>query len=257
LKNLERAFVAGLSLLALGGCVAKRLGLPLPKAGGAAIPAAATEAVPTPTPFFPQNRPLNDRAPVRLRADHLVYDSKKKETQFSGDVVARQDSTVLKADRMRSSNQGESAEAEGHLHLTDSQRKVELRANQGDYTDSLATARLRGGVILHSQDPYAVPVTVTGQTAEYQSVSRKALVKGDVKIWRGDLYALSEAALLDGEAAILSLDGNVDLRLGLRNRIRSQRATLSSKNRDMAFEGGVEASIIPAEIRQASAHPEH
>ncbi|MES2201900.1 MAG: LptA/OstA family protein, partial [candidate division FCPU426 bacterium] len=177
--------LAMLTALASVGCVEKRLGpVGSSAATGLGAPplAAAATPVPSPTPYFPQNRPLDERAPVKLRADHLRYDARSKETRFSGNVVARQDSTVLKSDELVSGDQGQSARAKGHLRLRDDERRLEIRASEGEYRDALGTAELRGGVVLHSQDPYALPVTVTGKTAWYQSVSRLARVSGGVKV---------------------------------------------------------------------------
>jgi lipopolysaccharide export system protein LptA len=242
--------------LALAGCVAKRLGPPTAQA--AARPLAAALPTPTLTPAlsYPQARPLDNHAPVKVRADHLRYNNTLKETRFLGHVVAVQDTTILHADSLISADQGTSAKAQGHVRLEDSVRKVELSSDEGEYKDSLGEASLEGGVVLHSQDPYAVPVTVTGRSAWYRSLSRLADLKGGVRVWRGNLSATAEEADVCGDEDRVALSGGVDLNLGKNNHVSSKQASMDGKGKNLVFEGDVRASLIPAEIREASAHPE-
>jgi lipopolysaccharide transport protein LptA len=238
----------------LGACVEKKLGPPVSKAALAPTPAPSPSA--TPELKYPQAKPLNDRAPVKIRSDRLRYNDVAKETDFLGHVVAVQDTTTLYSDRLRSTSKGESARAEGNVVLVDSARKVELKAAEGEYTDSLGEASLKGGVILHSQDPYAIPVTVTGQSAWYRSLSRLASLKGGVTMLRGRITATAETADLCGDEDLATLEGDVEISLGDHNKVRSRRAVLKGREKSMMFEGGVKARLIPAELKEASLHPE-
>jgi lipopolysaccharide transport protein LptA len=206
-------------------------------------------------PSYPQARPIDEKRPVRIKSDRLRYNDRAKETEFIGNVVASQDTATLYADRMRSSTQGESASAKGSLRLLDTGRKIEILAEEGDYSGALSEANLRGGVTLHSVDPYAVPVTVTGQTGWYHSLSRKARLGGGVKVERGTLTATAKSADVDGEQELIELLGEVRAMMGA-NRIEADRAELDGKRRSVVFEGGVQAWLLPAEIRQRASQPE-
>ena len=155
-----------------------------------------------------------------------------------------------------SSNKGESASASGHVLLEDPVRRVTLSSSEGDYTDSLGEVTLRGGVLLLSQDPYAIPVTGTGQTAWYRSLSRLARVSGGVRVLRGRVTATAETAELFGDEQKVLLEGGVDVSMGLSNTVHSRSATLRGLDKDMQFDGAVQARLIPAEVKQASTHPE-
>lgn len=255
LKTFAACAASAASLLGLAACVSPQLGRsPAPRAA-AAVPVQAPSPTPAPELQYPQSRPMDEKKPVKLKSDRLRYDDKLKETEFIGHVVATQDSMTLHADRMRSATQGESASAKGHLLLEDPSRKVELSSEEGDYSGALSEANLRGGVVLHSVDPYGLPVTVTGQSGWYQSASRLARLTGDVTVERGRLTATAERAFVDGGADLLELDGQVKAEMGP-NRIEASRAVLDGKKKSVAFEGGVEASLIPAQVRDSSLHPE-
>jgi lipopolysaccharide transport protein LptA len=247
---------AALSLALLAGCVSPNLGggkgAPAP---AVAAPAPAPSPTAAPSPAYPQARPLDESKPVKLRADRLRYNDKLKETLFKGHVVATQDTATLSADELRSSDQGQSARVSGSVKITDSQRRVSLEASEGDYSGALSEANLRGGVKVVSVDPYAVPVTVTGRSAWYQSVSRLARVEGGVRVERGRLSATAESAELDAPAETVELKGGVEAGFGA-NRVKSSSARLDGKRKSAAFEGGVEARLVPAEVRESAAHPE-
>lgn len=246
------------AIAVLAGCVQKALGPASAPSTGAADPGSGqAEPTPTPglTPQYPQAAPIDERKPVKIRADRLRYDDGRKETSFLGHVKAVQDTTVLSADRLISSTQGETARVSGNVKVEDLARKVELRASEGDYSGSLTEANLRGGVRLNSVDPYSVPVTVTGQSAWMHTVSRLAEVRGGVVVERGRITATAGTARVEGAENLLVLEGAVDAALG-RSRIESDRAELDGKGRRASFEGRVRAKVIPKELREASEHPE-
>lgn len=243
-------------LLPLSACVEKKLGPPEKRPSVANVAAPTPTRTVTPDLKYPQAKPLNEKAPVKIRSDQLHYNDALKETDFTGHVVAIQDTTTLYSDRLRSTSKGEAAKAEGNVVLVDEVRHIELKAAEGEYADSLGEATLKGGVIMHSQDPYAIPVTVTGQSVWYRSLSRLASLKGGVTLFRGRVTATAETADLCGDEDIASLAGNVEINLGDHNKVRSKRAVMKGREKSMLFEGNVKAKIIPAELREASLHPE-
>jgi lipopolysaccharide transport protein LptA len=198
---------------------------------------------------------MDQKRPVKIKSDHLRYNDKLKETEFTGHVIATQDSATLFADAMRSSTQGESASASGHLRLLDPERKVEILAEEGDYSGALSEANLKGGVVMHSVDPYAVAVTVTGQSGWYQSVSRQARLAGAVELRRGALTATAERADMDGARDSITLSGKVSALLGA-NKVEADSAILDGAKKSVCFIGGVKASLIPSQIRERASHPE-
>jgi lipopolysaccharide export system protein LptA len=220
---------------------------PLGAAQAASPTAAATS--------YPQERPLDQKRPVRIKSDHLRYNDRLKETEFIGHVVATQDTETLLADHMRSRDQGDSAWAQGHLRLFDPERRIEMLADEGDYSGALSEANLRGGVILHSVDPYAVSVTVTGQSAWFQSLSRNARLTGGVRVERGRLTATAQSAEMDGAKDTLELQGGVKVIFGA-NSVLANNATLDGAAKSVLFVGAVDASLIPAQLREGASHPE-
>lgn len=242
----------------VSGCVSGRLGRQPDSTApvqAAAAPTPAPAATPQPTLAYPQALPMDESKPLTLRSDRLRYNDQAKETEFIGHVVARHDSTTLSAERLRTSTKGESAQVKGRVRLTDSSRKVELLAEEGDYSGALAEANLRGGVVLHSVDPYAVPVTVTGKTAWYHAASRLARMRGGVRVERGNLTATAARAELEGASDLLSLEEGVEAVMGS-NRVRAGKVRMDGKTRSMSFEGQVEAVFRPKEVRDAASHPE-
>lgn len=248
---------AFLSLGLLWGCISPRLGKS-PASAKSTHAGTVLSPSPTATPVamvYPQTRPVDEKRPVKITSDHLHYNDKLKESEFIGHVVATQDTETMLADRMRTSDQGESAWASGHLRIFDFDRKLELLSDEGDYSGALSEANLRGGVILHSVDPYAVSVTVTGQTGWFQSVSRLAHLKGGVHVQRGHLSATAETADMDGALDRLDLLGNVKANFGI-NRVQADHAILDGFKKSILFEGDVDASLIPAQVRESASHPE-
>lgn len=245
-------------LFGLNACVEKRLGPSTSRRPAAASMASAVSPTATVTPDlkYPQAKPLNEKAPVKILSDSLRYNDTKKETEFSGHVIAIQDTTTLKSDKLFSTSKGESAHAQGHVVLLDAVRHVEIQAAQGEYRDNLGEANLKGGVIMHSQDPYALPVTVTGETAWYRSLSRLANLTGGVTLFRGRVTATAKTADLCGDDDLATLEGDVKIYLGSRNEVLAKRAILRGKDKSIQFDGDVKAKLIPAEMKEASLHPE-
>jgi lipopolysaccharide export system protein LptA len=137
----------------------------------------------------------------------------------------------------------------------DPERHIELFADEGVYSGSLSESNLRGNVLLHSVDPYLVPVTVTGETGWFQSVSRLAKLQGQVHMYRGNLTASAETADLNGMLGQLRLKGGVKASLGI-NTISSQEALADDATHSIVFLGNVDASLIPSEVRESASHPE-
>jgi lipopolysaccharide export system protein LptA len=218
----------------------------------------AVTATPTPEPVavsYPQRRPLDKGRPVHIKSDRMRYYDKHQETEFLGHVVATQDTAVLHADLMRSSDQGQTAWASGHVQLLDVGRKVELLADWGDFSGALSEANLCGGVIMHSVDPYAVPVTVTGETCWYQGVSRKARLDGGVTLWRGGLTATADTAIMNGGGEIVELRGKVVAQMGV-NRVVANTAVMDGTKKSVIFDGKVVALLVPSQIQDRASHPE-
>ena len=257
-KNSASFAAIGISLLAVWGCVSPRLGKQSVQARDVgtvhAKPFASKPAEPAAL-SYPQRRPLDEARPVKIKSDRLRYYDKRQETEFIGHVVATQDTAILHADRLRTSDQGESAWASGHLQLLDSGRKVELLAEWGDFSGSLSQANLCGGVVMHSVDPYSVPVTLTGESCWYQSVSRLARLEGGVTLRRGDLTATADTAVMNGTGELVELWGNVLARMGV-NRVAANSALMDGSKKSVAFDGGVVALLIPSQIQDRASHPE-
>jgi lipopolysaccharide export system protein LptA len=204
---------------------------------------------------MPQQRPLDEKKPVKISSKRLRYHERMRETEFIGDVVAVHDTTTFMSDRLFSSAEGESATAQGHLHLSDPLRKVEIWAEEGSYAQSMEEASLNGNVILRSVDPYAVAVTISGQSGWYQRLSRRARVTGGVEVFRGHLTASAQTASLEGGKNEITLEGRVLAHM-LSSTVKAERAVIDGMEKSARFEGGVEANMIPAQLRASAAHPE-
>lgn len=240
------------ALLALGACTSpalrSRASKAAPKVAG--LPAAS----PTPAPQYPQERPVDETLPVRIRSRSLRYDQLTQETVFYGGVTATQDSTVLNAQELRSQNQGQSAHASGGVLVRDEQRRFSVHSGQADYTDSMREATLSQGVHLVSVDPYGRPVTVTGRSGAYSDVRRWAKVDGGVTVLRGNLQATALGATLSEGGTQLLLEKDVRAAMGF-NRLQSQRAVFDQDDHSVDLEGDVRVRLIPSEVRSAADAP--
>ncbi len=249
---------AALGLLALAACVGPAL-----KSHGTAglkalpgVPRLSPTPSPAPTPaaVYPQRRPLNRAAAVRVRSRSLRYDRSTQETVFYGGVTATQDSTTMLSRELRSQTQGQSARATGGVLLSDEQRRVRVRSGEADYTDSLREALLFGGVHLVSVDPYGASVTVTGQEGAFSDLSRSARVDGGVKVLLGPLVATAVSATVQDGGVQLLLEEDVRAAMGI-NRLQSQRALFDQKSHSVDLQGDVRVRVVPDQVRGAAAAP--
>lgn len=244
------------ALLALAACASP--GLKAHKAPGfhavAKVPQVKPTPSPTPAPAYPQERPLDQARPVKVRSRSLRYDQKTQETVFYGGVTATQDSTVLKARELRSQSQGQSAHASGGVLVDDAVRRFWVRSGEADYTDSLREAFLSHGVHLVSVDPYGRPVTVTGQSGSYSGLSRSARVQGGVRVLRGPMQATAVSATVSDGGVLLLLEQDVRAAMGF-NRLQADRALFDQKEHSVDLEGDVRVRLIPDQVRGAAAAP--
>lgn len=245
--------ILGLAALLLSGACAKAT--LSPRATDALPPVAAVPtARPTPAPAYPQARPVDQARPVKVRSRSLKVGRGGSETVFYGGVTVTQDSTVLTARELRSSDQGRDAVASGNVRLLDPDRKIEAEAQQVEYGDALARASLRKDVVLRSIDPYGVSVTLTGQSATYWALSRAAGMEGGVTVYRGGLTATAGSGEMSDGGRQVHLSGTVHAVLGV-NEASGDEAELEAEGRSMTLKGDVRARFIPSDVRKAAADP--
>jgi lipopolysaccharide transport protein LptA len=211
-------------------------------------------AVPSPAPSYPQNKPVDQALPVKVRSRSLKVGQAGAVTVFYGGVTVTQDTTVLTARELRSHDQGHTALAVGDVRLLDPDRKVQAEAQEVEYGEALRQASLRGKVRLLSVDPYGVGVTLTGDTATYAALSEAATAQGGVTVYRGGLTATAGSAEMYGGGTYVHLSGGVEAKLGP-NQARSREAELQAKGRSLTLKGAVRARFIPSDVRKAAADP--
>ena len=240
-------------LLALAACAKPALS-PRP-AGTVSPPVAAVPTLePTPLPAYPQSRPIDQARPLKVRSRSLKVGKSGTETVFYGGVTVTQDSTLLTARELRSSDQGRNALASGDVHLLDPDRRIEAFAQEVEYGDALSQASLRRDVRLLSIDPYGVSVTLTGQSGTYWAVSRTADMQGGVTVYRGHLTATAGSGQLTDGGKQVHLSGSVHAVLGI-NEARSEEADLEAEGKSLTLKGKVRARFIPSDVRKAAAAP--
>lgn len=241
-----------IALFALGACAKATLS---PRATDSLPPVAAVPAAQaTPAPALPQTRPIDQARPVKVRSRSLKVGKSGAETVFYGGVTVTQDSTVLTARELRSSDQGRDAVATGDVRLLDPDRKIEAEAQEVEYGDAMARASLRKDVVLRSIDPYGVSVTLTGQSATYWALSRAASMEGGVTVYRGGLTATAGSGEMFDGGKQVHLSGTVHAVLGV-NEANGQEADLESEGRSMTLKGDVRARFIPSDVRKAADNP--
>ena len=245
-----------LTLAFCAACAAPRLaphGSPdiRPVAG---VPAVKPRPSPTPAPAYPQERPVNQRRPLKVRSRSLRYDQKTQETVFYGGVTTTQDSTVIHSRELLSRMQGQSARASGGVLMSDPVRRFWIKTGQADYTDLLREAVLSQGVHLVSVDPYGNSITVTGQSGSFSSLSRGAKVDGGVTVLRGPLQATAVSATVADGGSQLTLEEDVRVAMGF-NRLESDWACFDDKDHSLDLQGDVRVRVIPAELRSVAASP--
>lgn len=243
-------------LLALASCAAP--GLKPGKAPGfkgiAGVPALKPSPSPTPAPQYPQERPLDQDRPVKVRSRTLRYDQSTQETVFYGGVTATQDTTVLKSKELRSQTDGQSARASGGVLVTDLARRLWVLSGEANYVGSLGEAWLSHGVRLVSVDPYGSPLTVTGRSGSYSDLSRSARVEGGVTVVRGPLRATASNATVSDGGVQLLLRQDVRAAMGI-NRLQADEAEFDEKSHSVNLSGDVRVRLIPNEVRAAAAEP--
>jgi lipopolysaccharide export system protein LptA len=216
--------------------------------------AAAPARTPTPSPSFPQQRPVDEDQPLRVRSKGLRYDHATDESVFYGGVTVTQDSTTLQARELRSQDRGQNAMALGGVLMTDPVRRFQARAGRAEYTGALRSAKLEDGLELVSVDPYGLSVTVTGRSGSFSDVSRWAQVEGGVRVRRGALTATAGSAqVLDGGQKVI-MQGKVQARFGA-DQARADRVELDQADKGIELDGGVRARIVPQDLRRAMAAP--
>lgn len=245
---------AGLALLA-SACASPGLqALAPPGRAAVAAPTPQPSRTPTPSPSFPQRRPVDQALPLKVRSKGLRYDHQADESVFYGGVTVTQDSTTLLARELRSQDQGQSAVADGGVLMFDPVRRFRVHAGRASYAGVLRSARLDGGLVLVSVDPYGQPITVTGRSGAFSGLSRWARVEGGVLVLRGALSATAATAEVMDGGGRLRLDGGVRARLGA-DQAKADRAQLDQGDRSILLEGSVRAHIVPEDLRRAMAAP--
>lgn len=250
-KVLMGACLALAPLLVLNGCLAK----PMVRQGalGANAEAAALKASPTATPEadYPQAKPLDEDKPVVIKSKHLRYNNRRQETVFTGNVTVKQGSTLLRADELTARAKGEKAWAKGHVEVEDPARKVHLKSEQAEYGNQLRYAKLTDQVRLNSVDPYGHCVTATADEAVYFTDEKRAVLTGDVRVFREDITATAREVAWDGEDGRLRLSRGARMKKGV-NRFKADSIEFRNKENTINMQGQVQAVFIPEEIESAS-----
>lgn len=254
-RALRRPALGALAWACLAWACAKP-GLQPREAPGAERPQPppAPRPSPTPAPQYPQARPVDEGAGVKVRSARLRHDQRSGLTVFYGGVTVTHDTSTLTARELRSRDQGGSAEAVGGVRLVDSGRSFSVEAGQVRYTNAMRDGLLEGGVRLLSLDPYGRPVTVTGRRGGYSGLSRSAWAEGGVRVWRDGLTLTAQRVEMEGDGARLLLLDGVEAGLGS-NRARARQAQLLREGQSLALSGAVRASFVPAELRRAAERP--
>jgi lipopolysaccharide transport protein LptA len=237
--------------LVLAGCLAK----PMVRRSdeNAAGREAGMRPTPTATPqaLYPQAKPLEEDKPVVIKSRHLRYNNKKQETVFTGAVTVRQGSTLLRTDQLTARAKGEKAQALGHVEVEDPSRKVRLTSEAAEYGNQLRYAKLTDKVKLNSMDPYGHSVTATGDEAMYFTDERRALLTGDVRVFREDITATAREVAYDGEAGRLKLSKGARVKKGT-NRFKADSIEMRNKENTIHMQGKVQAVFIPEEVEAAT-----
>jgi lipopolysaccharide export system protein LptA len=176
---------------------------------GIASPKTALAPTASPTPYFPQTKPLEERQPVSIQSKKLFHNEKLQLTRFVGSVKASQGSTHLDADELSTRNRGDQAEVKGHVRIWDPERKLDLQSDRASWARRMESVELHEGVRLHSVDAYGRPVTVTSQSAAYSALSRTAELDGQVRAVSAGSRFQAEHFRFQGTEDLVILDGDV------------------------------------------------
>lgn len=252
-KLTPLAASAALALLALGSACARQ-GLNARAVAGALQPAAVPTLQPTPAPSFPQNRPVDESRPVKVRSARLRHDQQAQLTVFYGGVTVTHDTSTLTAQELRSADQGATAEALGGVRVSDTQRQFTAEAGRLRYANDMQEGSLEDGVQLVTLGPYGRGITVTGQRGGYHGLSRSAWVEGGVQALQGALSVTAQRAEIGDNGAVVRLQGGVDALLGA-NHAQSQEAELRREGQSLELSGTVKARFTPRQLREAAERP--
>jgi lipopolysaccharide export system protein LptA len=210
---------------------------------------ATLTPTPTPAPSYPQAEPIEQKKPVVIHSEKLLYNDKLQETRFVGKVRARQGDTTLKADELDTHTAGQEAQVTGHVVLADTRRKILLHAGQADYLGQMDVVHLKDGVVLHTVDPYGLPVTVTSQTGEYARLSETARLEGDVLVLRRNVTATASTAYYRGAEGLLLLQRKARVHSG-RNHFWADQIQFFRPRDLVTLDGQVKAVFVPSELQK-------
>ncbi len=117
---------------------------------------------------------FSGHGPVEIKADRLISDQKKGITVFEGSVVARQDNTTLRADRMEVFT-----DQKGTITRILATGNVRLERQGQSITSSRAEYIQKKGIIIFTGEPVArgEGTTVMGSRIIYQTEDGSTLVE--------------------------------------------------------------------------------
>ena len=190
---------------------------------------------------------FNDDKPITVRADEVIYQSKKKLNTWRGHVVLKHGSTVLRSQRMLGSQDRESARAEGQVSLIDPQERMRLTCETLEYKNRMKHILASGQPLFVLTDEKGQETQIQSETMEIENQTKTATAHGNVRIKEKDISATSnEAVYYDSEQRV-DLSGDPRVVKG-RNQFNGQKISAFLKQNKIVIMGDVKATLYPHEL---------
>jgi lipopolysaccharide export system protein LptA len=189
---------------------------------------------------------------VRLNADRVTYNEKNREIILSGNVRFIHRDAVLTGNRAVFNTKTQTGNIRGNVKIT--QPGTVITADRMDVYYNKNIAQLQGNVVFitnrsPSQGASGAPerqmqtTRLTAQSLDYNWVQKSGTATCGISVVQGSRRAYGNQGNYDGNAQLVTIEGNVRFEQGSNDWLTAQRVILDMQRNVFTATGGVSGTF--------------
>lgn len=165
---------------------------------------------------------------------------KTSKTILSGNAYVKTDTIEISADRIELSGEDyRKIKAEGNVHGTNFEAKMEFSCNKMEYDRETKIAFLQGDVKLDDRENN---VTAKAQIIEYNQDTEIAVMQIQITLTQKNNICKGAYAIYQKKAQMLDISGNAEVQQD-KDTFRAQEISLNLDTQEITLEGNVKGSV--------------
>jgi lipopolysaccharide assembly outer membrane protein LptD (OstA) len=201
---------------------------------------------------------------VKVWADRMIYDDKKKLLRLIGNVRVREKDTTLYAPYVEFNTETEIGDITGGVRveqpdtvLTSDRMKVFYKEKRAQFAGNVKASTTRQPSKIKSErakeEMTGARTTLTCREMEFWWEKKEGIAKGNVKVEQRDKRAFADEGLYSEQTDLITLRGNVRLERGRNDWMNCHEAQVDMKEETFTAIGNVEGAFIVREGKKEKA----